>query len=98
MSHKIDWTKVYEGWRNHLLPPEELKSLIQQTSSGRLEVCGSCPHHSKYHNTLRFDDHCTICGCPLVTLTKCLSCDCSHDVPKWKAVMTVDQEDEINKQ
>ena len=87
--------KIYEGWRNHLIPPDKLKELIKRISDERLAICKNCPHNSKYHKTLRPDKHCTICGCTLVAKAKCLSCDCPLGEPKWKAVMTEEQEDEI---
>lgn len=86
-------SQIYEGWRNNLLPPSELKELIVSTSESRLDVCGKCPHHSKNHKTIRPDEHCTYCGCTLAAKTKCLSCRCP--IGKWEALVTEEQEDEM---
>jgi len=74
--------EIYEGWTNHLFSDDEY---INRMSEARLHICDICPKHSKFHETpLRFDDHCTDCGCTLVAKTKCLSCECP--IGKWKAV------------
>ena len=86
-------SNIYEGWRNNLFPPEELKEIITEVSLQRMEICDACEFHSKNHKTLRPDDHCTKCSCPLVTKTKCLSCSCPFN--KWEAVLTEDQQIEI---
>ena len=93
---RIDFAEIWEGWRNHLLPPERLREVISQVSQERLEICrnGPCQHHSSVNKTLRFDEHCTECGCPLVAKTKCLSCKCG--IQKWLAVLTEEQEESIN--
>lgn len=69
-------SEVYEGWRNHLLPPEELEKVIKAVSAERLKICAACEWHSKNHDSKRPDDHCTKCGCTLIAKTKCLSCAC----------------------
>ncbi len=90
---KLVLSQIYEGWRNKLLPPKELKALIEKTSQERLEMCAKCPHHSSLHKTIRPDEHCTYCGCTLSAKTRCLSCKCPID--KWEALVTPEQEDEM---
>ena len=89
--------QIYEGWKNHINPSEYMKEIIQQASDERLEICRACPFNSKnaenYH-TIRLDEHCTDCGCPLITKTKCLTCECPQH--KWDAVLTEEQEKIIN--
>ena len=92
----IQFAKIYEGWRNNLIPPSKLKDLIKKTSEERINICLTCPHHSKHHKTLRPDDHCTNCGCTLAAKTKCLSCACPLD--KWVAVLTEDEEEKFKTQ
>ena len=82
MSSLVD---IYEGWRNHLLPPSSLKDEIKRIHTLRINICEQCPSHSKHHQTIRPDEHCTICGCTLVAKTKCLSCKCPID--KWMDVV-----------
>jgi hypothetical protein len=31
-------SEVYEGWRNHILPPEKLEEVIRTVSTLRLEI------------------------------------------------------------
>lgn len=73
--------KVYEGWKNHILPEERKKDFIEYVSSKRMNVCNECEFHSKYHLSVRPDDHCTNCGCTLIAKTKCLTCECP--LSKW---------------
>jgi hypothetical protein len=90
----INWHDIYEGWRNNLCPPEELKELINVTSIGRLEICRDCSWNSK-NAKKRGIERCLECGCPLVAKTKCLSCYCG--INKWEAVLTEEQEELLNK-
>ena len=83
MSAREKLNQIYEGWRNKLVPPEELKDVIEQVSAERLALCESCLYHSKFHNSIRLDDHCTQCGCTLSAKTKCLSCSCPLSTPAW---------------
>lgn len=58
-------------------------------------MCSLCENNSKFHkNFLRPDEYCILCGCTLTAKTKCLSCCC--DVHKWEAVVTEQQEEEMN--
>ena len=93
----INFGQIYEGWRNKLVPPTEMKALIHDVSQERLSICNTCPLHSKFHKTpLRLDNHCTDCGCNLEAKTACLSCSCPQN--KWTAVMTnPDEEDQLKK-
>lgn len=85
-------SKIFEGWRNDLFPPEKLKNEIKKVSAERLTICESCPNHSKNHKTVRPDAHCVSCGCTLSPKTKCLSCSCP--INKWKSVLTSEQEEQ----
>ena len=82
---KINFAQIYEGWRNNLVPPADLKTQIIEVGKERTKICLECEHHSMYHKTNRPDDHCTQCGCTLSAKTKCLSCSCP--VNKWLAVL-----------
>ena len=92
---KINFLQVFEGWRNHLIPPAHLKKAIKQVSYERLLICRECEFNSinvKNKWTIRKDEHCTDCGCTLSAKTKCLSCHCELPVPKWNALLTKEQE------
>ena len=90
----MNFSQIYEGWRNNIIPPSHIKNLIKSTGEERIKICLGCPYHSKYHKTARPDDHCTHCGCTLAAKTKCLSCACPLD--KWKAIATEEQYEQIN--
>lgn len=84
---------IYQGWKNHLFPADYLKETIENTSNERLAICRQCPFNSKFHSTLRIDEHCTDCGCSLLPKTKCLSCSCPQH--KWEPVLTPEEEQKI---
>lgn len=85
--------KIYEGWRNKLLPPEALKEAIKNAVEKRLAICEECPFHSKNHKTMRPDAHCVSCGCTLSAKTACLSCSCPLD--KWTEEVTNSEAEQI---
>jgi len=94
----MELLQILEGWRNKLLPPEELKNQILEVSKSRRLICDNCEHYSENKRktnwrSLRMDEHCTDCGCPLDAKTKCLSCKCPKD--KWLAVATEEEHEEI---
>lgn len=91
----MNFSQIYEGWRNNLIPPSSLKEQIKATSEERINICLNCPHHSRFHKTARPDNHCTNCGCTLAAKTKCLSCSCP--LSKWEAVLTDDEEEQLKK-
>jgi hypothetical protein len=87
--------QIYEGWKNNLFPSSQLKEIIKEVSKERMSICDNCEFNSKFHKTIRPDVHCIDCGCTLSAKTKCLSCDCPLENPKWKAVVTEQQEEEM---
>lgn len=90
----INFSQIYEGWRNKLVPPADMKQTIQQVSKERLSICSKCPFHSKNHKTpYRPDAHCVDCGCNLEAKSACLSCGCPQD--KWMAVVDDKQEEQL---
>lgn len=83
----MDLAKVYEGWKNHLIPAEHEAALIKEVSDYRMSICNGCEFHSsnkKEYKTLRPDAHCTDCGCTLAAKTKSLTSSCPK--LKWEAV------------
>ena len=82
-----DVNKIVEGWRNSVIPPEELREVISVTQAERLAICRACPLNSKNRPPgIRFDEYCVQCGCTLSAKTACLSCKCPLPEPKWEAV------------
>lgn len=93
--------EIIEGWRNHLIPPKDLKEVIKKVSEERLEICSTCPKQSENakadgYKTIRIDLHCTACGCPLASKTKSLSSKCP--LGKWEAITTDEERFEIERQ
>ena len=89
---KINIEQIIEGWRNEWFPKKKRKSLIIAVSKERMAFCNECSYNSKFHKTWRRDIHCIECGCTLRAKTKCLSCACPLEVPKWKEVLTEEEE------
>jgi hypothetical protein len=79
---KVDWNGLVEGIRNRVLPPEELKELIESTREERLAICRECEWFGVYK--------CNKCGCNLQLKTSCLSCNCP--VGKWIQKITRDDD------
>jgi len=95
---KLNFSQIYEGWRNKLVPPADMKEAIQATSEERMQICRGCEHFSENRKvtgwkTVRPDEHCTSCGCTLSAKTACLSCSCPKN--KWLSVISGDGEDEL---
>lgn len=98
----MNFSQIYEGWRNNLFPASNLKEQIAQVSKERMSICEKCTYHSEVrkkklgYKIRRFDVHCTHCGCTLSAKTKCLSCSCP--IKLWDAVITDKEEEELNTQ
>jgi hypothetical protein len=84
---KINFSQIYEGWKNNLFPADDMKEHIRQVSQERMAICDACEwcSENKPKKPRRFDKHCTHCGCVLSAKTKCLSCACP--IEKWVAEM-----------
>jgi hypothetical protein len=79
-----------EGWTNKLIPPDELKDVINDVSEERMVICNDCPEISTKHKTLRPDVHCTVCSCTLSAKTRSLKSACPKG--KWKAFIIKNEE------
>lgn len=97
----INLKQVYEGWRNKLIPPSEIKEQIDRVAEERTTICEKCEFVSsnmkkfKNYHTMRPDEHCTKCSCTISAKVKCLSCKCPLPQPKWNAVVSREIEKEI---
>lgn len=80
---KVDWAGLKEGLRNKLLPPEELKELIESTYQERIAICNNCE--------FKRNSRCGKCGCILEVKTRCLSCNCP--ISKWTQKIDRDTDD-----
>lgn len=101
---RLNIGEILEGWRNHLIPPEKLKELIEETSEYRLSICNVCEFNSevkranneKFSSSWRIDAHCTVCSCPLVQKSKALHANCPLNPPKWDRVASDSESIEIS--
>lgn len=72
-----------------------MKELIELTYQKRNEICSTCEFNSENRKkqdptfkTIRFDVHCTDCGCTLSAKLRSLSSDCPKE--KW---LSLDKEE-----
>ena len=70
---------IIEGWKNNILRND---SNVEDIAKKRMSICNDCEHHSKNHNTIRPDEHCTYCGCTLAAKTRSMGSKCP--INKWK--------------
>lgn len=100
--------EILEGWRNHLVPPQDLKNLIEHVSEERLSKCKNCPFNSTC-GEIKNTSYCKACGCPLKAKSKCLSCKCgiehhnknnpTKQLPLlWEAITTDEEKQKIEQQ
>lgn len=85
--------EIISGWRNHIIPPKELKEFISKVSEERLSICKACEFNST-PDKIKFYSRCKVCKCPLIQKSKSLKSKCPVD--KWGPVANEDQEYEIN--
>lgn len=92
--------QIAEGIKNSLFKTQH----VEEIANMRLDICEKC----KLYTML--DEGCIIpgtgpccdleqggCGCSLSLKTRSLSSSCPHPKgPKWEAVLTEEEEDELN--
>lgn len=64
-----------------------------------MAICQGCPNKDdsgQYCYMPGTQPCCNVCGCSLELLLRSLSSEC--EAGKWKAILTEEQEDELNKQ
>lgn len=93
--------QIVEGWRNLLIPPKDMKVIIEEVAGERNAICSTCPFNSTNakalgHVTYRPDEHCIKCGCTLAAATRSLSKACP--LGYWEAYTTDEERYEIEKQ
>lgn len=89
---KLNWSQIFQGWRNELLPPEKIKEFLEQLSAERLSLCIDCPANST-PGKIGMTSRCTECDCWLRPKSKCTDCSCP--IAKWGAVLSPEQDDEL---
>jgi hypothetical protein len=84
--------EIVQGWRNHLVPPAELKDAITSISEQRLSHCKTCEYNADKQD-IKLSSRCGHCGCYLVPKSKCLDCSCP--IGKWIAELTTSESNDM---
>jgi hypothetical protein len=97
-SIKTIWknrTQILEGIKNSVFKNEEIELIAKQ----RMEICESCELIDKEGSKcilVGTQPCCGACGCKLSFKTRSLSSECAHpDGPRWKAVLSQEEEDKL---
>jgi len=89
-----DKGKILEGIKNSVFKQEHVEEIAAQ----RDEICQSCENIDRSGNKCVMPGTqpcCGICGCSLQFLQRSLSSEC--EAGKWKAVLTEEEENELDK-
>ena len=91
---KIIWKnreQIFEVIKNSIIRDET----VEEISRLRYDICDECPRKGKKCAVKGTAPCCNECGCSLTFKTRSLSSDCP--LGKWEAILTVEQEEEIEK-
>lgn len=106
---KFDLIGTLKGISVGLYNSVVLNEQVEEMAKERLSICARCPHNSevaraKGQKIFRPDNHCLDCGCDLVLKTRYPAAECPlggiyskfpDEKPKWKALTTNEEGDEI---
>lgn len=87
--------KILEGLKNKIFKTKD----IREVADFRLRICGKCPHFDKTGKDCLIPGTqpcCGICGCSMGIKAYSMSSAC--DDGRWPAVMSEQEEDELNEQ
>ncbi len=82
--------EIYNGWKNLIIPDEEMKPLIEEVYNKRESICIKCPYASEnvkapnLSSQIRFDSHCTLCGCTRAAKNRSLASECPDNPKRWE--------------
>lgn len=85
--------KILEGIKNNMFKQEHVEEVYKERKS----ICDNCPKidlagsHCYVPGT---QPCCSVCGCSLNLLLRSLSSECEDG--KWEAILTEEEEDELN--
>jgi len=82
--------QILEGIKNTMIRDE----YIEDVSRLRTEICDACPSKGDECAIPGTAPCCNECGCSLAFKTRALSTECP--LGKWKALMTEEEEDELD--
>jgi len=97
LSLKKIWNnrkQIYEGIKNSIMRDE----FVENVASQRMAICNKCSEldlKGKKCEVKGTQPCCGNCGCSLAFKTRSLSSDCPLN--KWKALMTMEEEDKLIK-
>lgn len=96
MSKKLKniWTnrkQIMEGITNTIIRDE----FVEDVARVRMEICNACPTKGDECVVIGTAPCCNECGCSLAFKTRALSTECPQG--KWKALITEEEEDELEK-
>ena len=86
--------KIAEGIKNRIFKQEHIEEIYAE----RKKVCDGCPKQDKEGSKCYAPGTqpcCSVCGCSLQLLLRSMSSECEEG--KWNAILTEDEEDELNK-
>ena len=86
--------KILEGIVNSIVHQDD----VERTASIRFNICKGCPHidnEGKECLVPGSQPCCSLCGCSLEFKTRSLSSECPDG--RWHALMTEEEEEELNK-
>lgn len=91
--------QILEGIKNNIFKKEH----VEQIASQRLSLCLRCEHYDESGEgclvpgtTPCCNKNTGGCGCSLSLKTRSLSSACPLSVPKWEAVLTDKEEENLN--
>lgn len=86
---------IFEGFKNTVSKKDD----IEAVAAGRLIICSDCPLFDMIGDSCVVPGTqpcCKACGCCMKVKSRAMSAECAHpDGPKWKAEMSVDEQDKL---
>jgi hypothetical protein len=87
--------KILEGLKNKMFKQEHVEEIYNE----RMNICKKCPHLDVKGDKCYVagtQPCCGVCGCSLGLKLRSLSSEC--DEGKWKAILTEEEDDELQAQ
>jgi len=85
---------ILEGIKNAIFTKEDVEIIAAK----RMAICNACPSIGTNCIAPGTQPCCGECGCSLAFKTRALAASCAHENPKWHAILTTDEEDQLNNQ
>jgi hypothetical protein len=89
---------ILEGIKNRIFKQEHIEEIYEE----RMVICKACPHIDTNGSECYVPGTqpcCSKCGCSLALKLRSLSSGCGDEEnPRWNAILTEEEEDELNNQ